>query len=136
MSREITEIIVHCTATKSGQEVTAQDIDRWHRAQGWEQIGYHYVVYLDGTIAVGRPEWKVGAHCFGHNANSIGVCYVGGLDYKGNPADTRTAAQKNSLIKLLNTLKKRFPKAKIHGHRDFSDKECPCFDATFEYALL
>ncbi len=136
MSRDITEIIVHCTATKEGQEVTVQDIDRWHRAQGWEQIGYHYLVCLDGKIAVGRPEWKTGAHCTGHNAQSIGVCYVGGLDRKGRPADTRTAAQTNSLIKLLRMLRQRYPRAKIHGHRDFADKDCPCFDATFEYAQL
>ena len=80
MARKINYIIVHCTATPEGRWVTNEEITRWHRARGFRTIGYHYVVYLDGTVHAGRPENEVGAHCQGRNADSIGVCYVGGLD--------------------------------------------------------
>lgn len=134
--REITEIIVHCTATRAGREYGLGDVDRWHRARGWKGIGYHYLVGLKGELWSGRPEAEAGAHCTGHNARSIGVCYVGGLDGEGRPADTRTAAQKRTLLTLLRGLRRRFPQAAIHSHRDFAAKACPCFDATREYAGL
>ena len=92
--RKITEIILHCTATAAGRHFTVADIDRWHRQRGFKGIGYHYVVYLDGSVHAGRREEEAGAHCLGHNARSIGVCYVGGLDAAGKPSDTRTQAQK------------------------------------------
>ena len=134
MARKINEIIVHCTATQEGKNFKAADIDRWHRQKGWDGIGYHHVVDLDGTVEPGRPESKVGAHCFGHNQNSIGVVYVGGLASNGKtPKDTRTAQQKTALVKLLTELKHRYPGATIHGHRDFAAKACPSFDATTEY---
>lgn len=88
--RTINQIIIHCTATPARRDVKADDIDRWHRARGFRGIGYHYVVYLDGTVVHGRNESVAGAHCKGFNAHSIGVCYVGGLDEEGRPADTRT----------------------------------------------
>lgn len=137
MNRKITEIIVHCSATPAGRDVTASEIDRWHRARGFAEIGYHYVVRLDGTIEQGRAESKIGAHCLGHNANSIGVCYIGGVaaDCK-TPVDTRTAEQKTALISLLSALKSRYPNATIHSHRDFAAKACPSFDATAEYAHI
>lgn len=132
--RRINEIIVHCTATAEGKNFKAVDIDQWHKQRGWNGIGYHYVIDLDGTLEIGRPEVKVGAHCLGHNSNSIGVVYVGGVALDGKtPKDTRTEAQKASLIKLLTCLKHRFPNATIHGHRDFAAKACPSFDATSEY---
>lgn len=134
--REITEIIVHCSATKEGGEYHASDIDRWHKQRGFNKIGYHYVVALDGTIEGGRAESEVGAHCVGHNKNSIGVCYIGGLSADGKPKDTRTDAQKRALEQLLRHLVKKYPKATIHGHRDFANKACPSFDATKEYANL
>ena len=134
--RAINEIIVHCTATRAGQSVTVQDIDRWHKQRGWNGIGYHFVVYLDGSVHEGRPLAQVGAHCKGHNQRSIGVCYVGGLDHNGNPADTRTPEQKDALLRLLTDLRSRFPLATIHSHRDFAQKACPCFDATKEYSNL
>lgn len=134
--RDITEIIVHCTATKAGQDFCAADIDRWHRDRGFDSIGYHYVVRLDGNFEAGRPEAKAGAHCKGHNAGSIGVVYVGGLDAAGNPADTRTPQQRAGLLKLLRWLRVRFPRARVRSHRDFAAKACPCFDATKEYAAL
>lgn len=134
--REITEIIVHCTATRAGREYGLGDVDRWHRARGWKGIGYHYLVGLKGELWSGRPEAEAGAHCTGHNARSIGVCYVGGLDEEERPADTRTDAQKRTLLTLLRGLRRRFPQAAIHSHRDFAAKACPCFDATREYAGL
>lgn len=110
------------------------DIDRWHRERGFDGIGYHYVVYIDGSVHEGRPLNKVGAHCKGHNIHSIGICYIGGVDLNGKPKDTRTLAQKDALVNLLMRLKRRFPKAVIRGHRDFAAKACPSFDATKEYA--
>lgn len=134
MERKINEIIVHCTATAEGKNFKAADIDRWHKAKGWDGIGYHHVVDLDGTVEPGRPENEVGAHCLKHNANSIGVVYVGGLASDGKtPKDTRTSKQKAALVKLLTELKRRYPNATIHGHRDFAAKACPSFDATKEY---
>ena len=132
--RKINEIIVHCTATAEGKDFKAADIDRWHKAKGWNGIGYHHVVDLDGTVEPGRPESEVGAHCLKHNANSIGVVYVGGLASDGKtPKDTRTPQQKAALVKLLTELKHRYPNATIHSHRDFAAKACPSFDATKEY---
>lgn len=132
--RKINEIIVHCAATPEGKNFKAADIDRWHRERKMKCIGYHYVVDLDGTVEPGRPENEIGAHCLGHNQNSIGVCYVGGLAADGKtPKDTRTAAQKEALLALLKKLRAKYPKASIHGHRDFAAKACPSFDATTEY---
>ncbi len=131
--RKINEIIVHCTATQDGKNIKVEDINRWHKERGWNMIGYHYVVYLDGTIHQGRSEDQIGAHCLKHNTNSIGVVYVGGLDANGKPKDTRTEAQKQGLRKLLTELKNKYPKAAIHSHKDFAPKACPSFDATEEY---
>lgn len=144
--RTINEIIVHCSATRAGQNWTVRDIDRWHRAKGWSGCGYHYVITLDGTIQQGRQESIVGAHCatklkpgsrLTHNTYSLGVCYIGGLAADGKtPKDTRTDAQKAALLSLLKRLKAKYPEATIHGHRDFAAKACPCFDATEEYKDL
>ena len=134
MARKINEIIVHCTATAEGKDFKVSDIDKWHRAKGWDGIGYHQVVYLDGSVHPGRPMDKVGAHCLGHNQNSIGVVYVGGVASDGKtPKDTRTPEQKAALRKLLTDLKRKYPGATIHGHRAFAAKACPSFDATSEY---
>ena len=135
--RKITELIVHCAATPEGKHFTAADIDSWHRQRGFAGIGYHYVVLLDGTVEKGRPEERAGAHCLGHNAESIGVCYIGGCAADGvTPKDTRTTRQRESLSALLAGLLKRFPGAKVRGHRDFAAKACPSFDATAEYSSL
>lgn len=124
---------MHCTATQDGKNIKVEDINRWHKERGWNMIGYHYVVYLDGSVHVGRSEDQIGAHCLKHNTNSIGVVYVGGLDANGKPKDTRTEAQKQGLRKLLTELKHKYPKAAIHSHKDFAPKACPSFDATEEY---
>lgn len=134
--RQITEIIIHCSATLIGKNYTVEDIDKWHKAKGWKGIGYHYVIYLDGSVHKGRPEEEIGAHCKGHNSNSIGICYIGGLDEFGEPEDTRTDKQKEALIVLLKALKAKYPDATIHGHREFAAKACPCFDAKEEYKSL
>ena len=144
--RNITEIIVHCTATPEGRAHTVDDIRKWHRDRGWADIGYHYVVYIDGSIHNGRDVDIVGAHCNvgGHNQHSIGVCYVGGCENKPGVSaskqkekDTRTEKQKLALLQLLIELRMRYPKAKIYGHRDFDKrKSCPSFDARKEYEKL
>ena len=136
MPRYINDIIVHCTATRAGQDFSASDIAAWHKERGWRSIGYHYVVRLDGTVERGRAISQPGAHCKGHNAHSVGVAYVGGLDAEGKPADTRTEAQRQALLKLLVNLT-RIYRCRIHGHHDYNQgKSCPCFDATLEYAPL
>ena len=136
--RQLNYIIIHCSATKAGQDFHASDIDRWHKERGFDCIGYHRVIDLDGTIEKGRNISKPGAHCKGHNADSIGICYIGGLDKDGNPADTRTEAQKESLLEIIKNYKKMFPNAKVVGHRDMPNvhKACPCFDAKDEYANI
>lgn len=127
--RPITEIIVHCSATPEGRRFTADDIDKWHRARGFTGIGYHYVILLDGTIQEGRPLDAPGAHCLGHNSNSIGICYIGGLDSHGKKAkDTRTLPQSDALATLLKRLHNQFPHATLHGHCEFAAKACPSFN--------
>ena len=141
--RVITLLVIHCSAVTPDQTSSVAQIDRRHREERHYKlgVGYHYVVRRDGQIEPGRPEWMVGAHCLvkGHhyNTHSIGVCYEGGLDARGQPADTRTAAQKLALRQLLEDLHRRYPRALIVGHRDLSpDRKCPCFDAVREYADL
>ena len=134
--RVITLLVIHCSAVKPDQTSSAAQIDTWHRQRGWKLgIGYHYVIRRDGTIEPGRPEWLTGAHCQNHNAHSIGICYEGGLDIRGQPADTRTAAQKTTMRQLLADLHQRYPRALIVGHHDLDPrKACPCFDAVKEFA--
>ena len=135
--RQINEIIVHCAATREGRDFTVEDITRWHKARGFATIGYHYVIYRDGSIHKGRPLEQIGAHCVGHNKHSIGICYIGGCASDGKtPKDTRTPEQKEALLALLRRLKARFPNATIHRHRDFAAKACPSFDAFREYRQL
>ena len=135
--RTIKELIVHCSATPEGKDYSVDTIRQWHLQRGFSDIGYHYVIYRDGSIHIGRDESIIGAHCTGHNTNSIGVCYIGGCASDGKtPKDTRTTEQKQSLVKLLKELKTKYPQASIHGHRDFSSKACPSFDATKEYSSI
>lgn len=133
--RTINRIIVHCTATPEGRVETVESIRRMHKAKGWADIGYHYLIGLNGERWNGRNVNLVGAHCEGYNTNSIGVCYVGGCDKNMKAKDTRTDKQKAALIALLKDLRKLYPKAKIVSHRDLDrkGKACPSFDATNEY---
>lgn len=127
--RKIDEIIIHCSATPRGRDVTVAEIARWHRQRGFRTVGYHFVIYLDGSVHRGRPIEQEGAHCTGHNANSIGVCYVGGVEADGvTAADTRTDAQRLALAALVGELRTRFPRATVHGHNEFAQKACPCFN--------
>jgi N-acetylmuramoyl-L-alanine amidase len=131
--RRIDKIIIHCTATPEGRYVTVADVDRYHKSRGWTGIGYHYLISLNGEIWQGRDESQIGAHTMGQNTNSIGICYVGGVDKSMNPKDTRTPAQIDALKKLIADLKKKYPQATVHGHNEFAAKACPCFDVKKEF---
>ena len=136
--RSITLIIIHCSAVRPDQQSSVAQIDSWHRERGFKfGVGYHYVIRRDGEVEAGRPEWLTGAHCLNHNSHSIGVCYEGGLNIRGQPADTRTEAQKQAMRQLLEELHRRYPRALIVGHHDLNPgKDCPCFDAVREYRDL
>ena len=135
--RKIAQIIIHCSATKEGKDFDVKNIRDWHvNGNGWSDIGYHYVIKLDGTIQQGRPKNKIGAHAKGNNRYSIGICYIGGLDINGKSKDTRTEKQKESLIKLIKGIKENHKEATVYGHNDFSLKDCPCFNAKKEYEKL
>ena len=135
-TKQISEIIIHCTATPAGRDLHVADITRYHRERGFDTIGYHYLVALDGTIEQGRAPECIGAHCLGHNDRSIGVVYVGGVTADMTPADTRTDAQRRALARLVAELHRRYPLATIHGHCEFAAKACPCFDAKAVYSHL
>ena len=136
--RKINKIIIHCTATPEGREHDVADIRRWHLKRGFNDIGYHFLIHIDGTIEEGRPINKQGAHCSGENKGSIGLCYVGGMSKDMKKAkDTRTQAQKDSLIKLMHELIYKYNKdMTIHGHNEFANKACPSFNVQEEYANL
>ncbi|MBR2265441.1 MAG: N-acetylmuramoyl-L-alanine amidase [Paludibacteraceae bacterium] len=153
---DIDSIVIHCSASRAGQDLRASDIDKMHKERGFKMIGYHYVIDLDGTVETGRPLTMDGAHCNtaglsgkAYNKHSIGICYIGGLDKNGNPADTRTDAQKRSMSDLIYQLKIDYNITDILGHRDTSPdknsdgkisknewiKQCPCFDVRSEYPV-
>lgn len=137
-SRKINEIIVHCTASPAMRHVTVDEIRHLHvDINGWDDVGYHFLIYIDGTVVPGRPVEIQGAHCRGHNESTIGIAYVGGLLADGvTPADTRTDAQKKSLVALVSKLVKQYPVRKISSHSDYAAKACPCFNASAEYSRL
>lgn len=132
--RDIREIIIHYSATPEGEDFTVAQIRAWHKARGWRDIGYHWVIYRDGSIHAGRPENEIGAHTAGHNAHSIGICYIGGCpkrtvkNWQNIGLDTRTPQQKEALRNLIAELKRRYPKATLHGHCEFAAKPCPGFN--------
>lgn len=142
MKRKIDTIIIHCSGTKAWQDFTAADIDRWHRNRGFDSIGYHYIIRLNGKIEKGRDVSLPGAHCVGWNEHSIGICYIGGLNTTGEPTDTRTKAQKRVMYELIQELQREYKIIQVMGHRDTSPdlngngviepfefvKSCPCFD--------
>lgn len=128
--RKLNEIIIHCSATEEGRDFTVEDIRRWHvQGNGWRDIGYHFVIYRDGTIHIGRPLEQAGAHTSGHNAYSVGICYVGGVatDRK-TPKDTQTPQQREALVTLVRILKQAYGISKVSGHREYANKACPSFD--------
>ena len=152
---KIDSIIIHCSATRAGQDFRAKDIDHIHKQRGFAQIGYNFIIDLDGTVENGRPLSIDGAHCntkgfsgVSYNKHSIGICYIGGLDANGHPADTRTEAQKNALRDLVAKLCKEYDIIELLGHRDTSPdlngngevepaeyiKACPCFDVRSEFS--
>ena len=134
MARKIDKIIIHCAATPEGRDVKTETIKSWHvKGNGWSDIGYHYVIELDGSVKPGRPLHRSGAHTKGENAGSIGVCYVGGIDKDKKPKDTRTDAQRKAMDELIVALTMDHPGATVHGHNEFSAKACPSFDVQKEY---
>jgi len=144
--RYIKRIVIHTSASTFGDDIGAKEIDKMHRKKGWNGIGYHYVIRLDGSVELGRAIEEPGAHVKGYNTTSIGICYIGGLCNHGEPYDTRTDAQKSTMKKMVANLKALFPKAEVLGHRDLSPdknndgkitsnewlKQCPCFDVKKE----
>jgi hypothetical protein len=148
-SRAMDTIVIHCSATKENKDYTIEDIKKWHLQRGFKDVGYHFVIRIDGTIEIGRPLDKVGAHVANNNTGSIGICYIGGLSSNNKAKDTRTDKQKESLTKLITLLKTFIPIKEIKGHRDYSKdlnnngiiepneymKECPCFDVKTEYSI-
>jgi N-acetylmuramoyl-L-alanine amidase len=137
-SRAIKYIVIHCTATNPIYNFSVKDIASWHKLRGWNEVGYNYIIRLDGTIELGRHVHKIPAHVHRQNKNSIGIVYVGGINNNNNAADTRTLHQRIELEFLLQRLRILYPNAKILGHRDFPNiaKACPCFDAQSEYAHI
>ena len=131
--RTIDKIIIHCSATLPGQRVDVETITRWHKQRGFKTIGYHFFIDRSGTIHAGRPLEQQGAHCKGQNARSIGICYEGGLNKEGKPYDTRTILQRIAMKELVAQLQERFTEATVHGHREFTNKACPCFDVEAEF---
>lgn len=124
---------------KEGKDYTVADIDRWHRQRGFKMVGYHYVTYLDRTIEQGRPIEMIGTHRSGHNAHSIGICYIEGLRLRPSetsgiyvPAGTRTPQQRASMLSLIEQLREEFPGVTLHGHREFAPKACLCFKIPLE----
>jgi N-acetylmuramoyl-L-alanine amidase len=136
--RKINKIILHCSATPEGRHHDVADIRRWHLKRGFNDIGYHFLIHIDGTVEEGRPLNKQGAHCSGQNRGSIGICYVGGMSKDMKKAkDTRTQAQKDSLINLMHELIYKYNKdMTIHGHNEYANKACPSFNVQEEYANL
>jgi len=134
--RTIKEIIIHCTATPQGKHITVDTIRNWHLKRNFKDIGYHYVIYLNGLIKRGRMDSVVGAHVKGKNKHSIGIAYVGGIDGEGKPKDTMRPLQEIAMVNLLHSLKKAYPNATIHGHNEFSNKACPSFDVQEKYGWI
>lgn len=126
--RKIDLLIVHCAATPATLDIGAKEIRQWHLDKGWSDIGYHFVIRRNGEIELGRKEEKIGSHVAGHNARSLGICMVGGVNRQNDPQNNFTAKQFATLDRLLRILKAKYPQATVHGHNEFSNKACPSFD--------
>ncbi len=142
---KIDTIMIHCTATPPKREVSVAELDRWHKAERFEPYvkpdgtkvyaGYHLLVHIDGSYERIRPDDQRGQHCPQKDMNNraVAICYVGGVDINNKPCDTRTEAQKKTLLSLVRTMKARYPNAQVIGHRDIAPKACPSFNAKYEY---
>ena len=126
--RPLDKIILHCSATREGQHITVDTIRQWHLKRGWKDIGYHYVIYIDGSVHKGRPIEQVGAHTSGQNTGSIGICYVGGVEKDGKtPKDTLNELQETAMVNLIKALREEYGDMTLHGHNEFAAKACPSF---------
>jgi N-acetylmuramoyl-L-alanine amidase len=135
--RKLTRIILHCTATPEGRHVSVDTINSWHLKRGWKGIGYHYVILLDGTVENGRDVKKIGAHTSGHNQDSIGVCYVGGMDAGNKKAkDTLNQLQEVAMVNLIKALREEYGELSLHGHNEFANKACPSFNVKTKFHWL
>lgn len=134
--KEVKYIIIHCSATRVNADYTPEQMERDHKARGFKKIGYHYYIRKDGTVTEHRGMDEAGAHCKGYNSCSIGICYEGGLDPLGAPADTLTEAQEKSMRIMIHTLTGMYPGAKVVGHRDLNpNKACPCFNVNEKFNI-
>ena len=126
--RPLDKIILHCSATREGQHITVETMRQWHLKRGWKDIGYHYVIYIDGSVHEGRPIEQVGAHTSGQNVGSIGICYVGGVEKDGKtPKDTLNELQETAMVNLIKALREEYGKLSLHGHNEYAAKACPSF---------
>lgn len=145
MKKELKYLVIHCTATPQGREVTSDNIRAWHLApypkgRGWKQVGYTDLIHLDGTVErlVDNNEdawvdnWEITNGAKGYNSVSRHIVYAGGCDKRMKPKDTRTEAQRNALTEYLLNFHRKHPKVKIVGHSDFPgvNKACPSFDVS------
>lgn len=143
VARPISLAVIHCSASPAQVRYRPMQLIRDHLGRGFTHAGYHYYITREGNLYGLRPLSIVGAHARGHNTGSIGICYEGGLDRLGSPADTRTPAQRQMMSQLLGRLRELYPDLRVVGHRDLSpdrngdgkvtpdewNKICPCFDA-------
>ena len=134
--RKLDRIIVHCTATPEGRHVDVDTIRVWHKARGWSDVGYHFIIYIDGSVHSGRDVEKTGAHVSGHNATTIGVVYVGGTDAAGKAKDTMNAAQETAFVNLVKHLRDEYGPLTLHGHNEYAAKACPSFNVKQKFAWL
>lgn len=134
--RKLDRIIVHCTATPEGRHVDVDTIRVWHKARGWSDVGYHFVIYIDGSVHAGRAVEKTGAHVAGHNATTIGVVYVGGTDAAGKAKDTMNAAQETAFVNLVKHLRDEYGPLTLHGHNEYAAKACPSFKVKDKFKWL
>ena len=133
--RDLNRIILHCSATREGKDFSVDTIRDWHvNGRNWSDIGYHWVIRLDGSIEVGRPLEKSGAHTKGHNKDSVGVCYIGGCDADGKPKDTMNPEQEKAWRMIVLSLRTLYGDLTIHGHNEFANKACPSFTVKEKFA--
>ena len=145
MKQELKYLVLHCTATPEGRDVSAAEIRRWHTSpvsaggRGWKQVGYTDLVHLNGSVErlVANNEdawvdpWEITNGAKGYNSISRHIVYAGGVAADGKtPKDTRTAAQKAALEKYVKDFHTAHPKLKIIGHNQVAAKACPSFDVS------